>query len=609
MLKNSFFYRVYASYVVVILITALSIGFFLVRNVEKNTLAEIENSLQLKTLLLEQVVMAKIASKALLEQGVSSAEKKEPEKKEGEKSELQRTIESLAQNLASRLTVINASGVVVSDSKEQALKMDNHAQRPEIVEAQHNEFGTITRYSATLNVPMRYMAKQVKKNNQVLAYVRVSISLKEIDEKIEKLKIAILFGALIAAFLGLIIGFYFAQRFTKPIISIAEKAMAIAQGNYEQRIWVRRNDEVGRLADSFNFMAKESAKRVEQLTADKNKLATIFSGMVEGVVAVDQDQKIIHINEAAAKMLGVSVAASIGVLAWQVIRLSEINKVVLKVLDGQEVVRETVHIASASQDLVVDLYCGSIIDNDANNGAILVMHDVSELHRLEKIRKDFVANASHELKTPITVIRGAVETILDDKEMPSEVLYQFLNKANLQIGRLSDIVSDLLALSRLETANNTPQHGVILNDLLWSSLQSYQAVAAEKNIDLRSDVRNKNVKIMGDEQSLRQVLDNLLDNAIKYTPECGTVSVVLTSKDGNAIFMVSDNGVGISKHDQSRIFERFYRVDKVRSRGLGGTGLGLAIVKHIAEQHGGQIEVKSDAEKGSTFILTLPLVL
>ena len=587
--KSSFFNRIYLGYVVVILITSFAIGILVASEVENNAAKEINQTLT------DQVhFLSAIASPAL---------------SNNQQESLQAMVMTLAENIPTRFTLIDVNGKVLADSTKLPIYMDNHGNRKEVLQSKTNDLGHAVRYSKTLNHSMKYLAKAIKSNNNIIGFARVSMPLTLIDKKLHTIRMFIFVGALFAAFIGLIIGWYFARYFSKPILNITKSAMAIAQGDYQRRIFVEHDDEIGSLAHAFNNMAKESSKRLEQLSSDKNKLATILSGMVEGVVAVDQQQSIIHINDAAAKLLDVSNVTSIGASVWSCIAIDEINKILLKVLNEQGVHRERIYI---STNTIVEVYCASISDAQGQMGAILVLNDVSELYRLERVRQDFVVNASHELKTPITVIRGAVETILDDADMPAEISQRFLQKAADQTERLSNIVNDLMAISRLE--NTVENKGEVdserlsLTTLLDKSLLVFTPIAIEKNIQLIWQKPQQTFNFFGDEFGLGQAFDNLIDNAIKYTPDGGIITVALTNIEDKLQLTVSDNGIGISLDEQQRIFERFYRIDKARSRDLGGTGLGLAIVKHIIEQHQGSITVNSTLNKGTTFTVTLPAV-
>jgi len=385
---------------------------------------------------------------------------------------------------------------------------------------------------------------------------------------------------------------------------------------------VSHKDELGTLAEALNSMARSSAERLMEITTERNRLAKILSSMVEGVIAIDSDRRVIHANHAAINLLATvprgshtgNMNTTSGDLAWEDIRIPAIIEAVDNAFDSGEVVMVQMHRAEIYNDQVVDIHVSPLMDeNRAVTGAVLVLNDVSELANLERIRRDFVANASHELKTPITAIRGLTETMLDDPSMDDETRLRFVERISAQSMRLSVLVTDLLAISRLEADQAEQKHDLIdMQELVKRSLSAAKAACVEKQLELSIDpddtISDMKAMTVGDMQSLSQMVDNLLDNAVKYTPSGGRVSVRLTASDHQIQLQVSDTGIGIDNLARQRIFERFYRVDKARSRDLGGTGLGLSIVKNIAEQHGGAVQLESELGVGSTFTVTLPLV-
>ena len=348
---------------------------------------------------------------------------------------------------------------------------------------------------------------------------------------------------------------------------------------------------------------------MDEITLERNRLSSIFAGMVEGVIDVDQSQKIVHVNQVAADLLGLSVQGCIGQPIWEVVRVAEIIDALEQALNNREIVKAQMRHLSEEDDLVVDIYAASLQNEHGDAiGAVVVLHNISELAHLERIRRDFVANASHELKTPITAIRGLTETILDDKEMPETTRDDFIQKAHAQSLRLSTLVTDLMTISRLESDQQQTSSSVFdIVELVRLSLLQSEPARNEKQLELNSALSEKPLLLLGDRQSISQLADNLIDNAIKYTDVAGSISVGLEQLEQLAILTVKDSGIGISPQYQQRIFERFYRVDKARSRELGGTGLGLSIVKNIADRHGGNVSVESQPGIGSTFKVVLPL--
>lgn len=608
MFKSPLFWRLYVGYVVVILISTLIVGMLLSKQIENSSIREINHSLAVSSELLAEVAKPTL-------QHVSQTSSEAPYQ-----ASLQERIIFLGETTQARLTVVDLLGKVIADSLEEPRKMDNHNARPEFIKARDRISATETRYSMTLQQKMIYRALAVRDGARLLGFVRVSLPLTIIDEKLLQLKLNIFLGIFFAAVAALILGFFFANRFISPLVKMTEVADLISKGDYNQRVTINQNDEMGLLAKAVNRMALSSSQRMAEITQDRNRLAKIFTGMVEGVIYVDQEQRIQHINQAAADMLLLTMPNCLNQRIWELVRISELTNAVEIALNSGEVVKsklsniEESDISSLSSREITIYVAAMLNENLKSIGAVIVLNDVSELAHLERIRRDFVSNASHELKTPITAIRALTETILDDVDMPAEISRRFTEKISAQSLRLSGLVSDLMTLSRLELNESNQSFQLVdYGALVSRSIKIAMLSCQEKNLQLRSDICNGKIQVEGDEQALSQLVDNLLDNAVKYTPEQGELNVVLSvghlKEEPVAILQIVDTGIGISEQNQARIFERFYRVDKARTRDLGGTGLGLSIVKNIAEQHGGTVSVQSHLGKGSTFIVTLPLYM
>ena len=599
MLRTSLLRRLYADFVTVIAICAFVIYFLLNQYVQESSHKELNEGL------LSQAYFLKELSLPALKTGDYESILR-----------LQNQIVSLDNQSGSRLTIIDSEGLVIADSREEATNMDNHLLRPEIQESLKLGEGHAERFSNTVKQNMKYLSLHVKENGKDLGYVRVALALAEVEAGRSKITLSILTGCILAALIALILGFYFSRRFSQPIISFTKSADSIAKGDFQTRVDIKNRDEIGQLAETFNIMASSANERVQSITEEKNKLVTILSGLVEGVIAIDEEQNIIHINEAAEKALGLN-SSSKGQSVWTSVNNIEIHEILENIFNQGGISHNQVRMPGGAKETVLDVYGAALSSpnsSDKKHGAILVLHDISDLEMLENVRRDFVTNASHELKTPLTAIRGIIETILLDKDMDQEMVYHFLNRVQSQTSRLVNIVSDLMALSRLESGEDIEFEIIALKDIVQQSINSFKVIAQEKNLSLSLNaegVEINNSFISGDAHAITQLLDNLIDNAIKYTPESGKIRVnIYNSEENNAGWInieVCDDGLGISQADQARIFERFYRVDKGRSRDLGGTGLGLAIAKHITEQHKGKIKLDSEMGKGSTFTITLPL--
>ena len=593
MFRSKLFWRLYSGYAAIIVFSTLIVGILLSRQLSENATQDIENSLSVRSELLTEIgkeVLLQIPSEVI-------------------ELDLQATLQELGTRTQSRLTIIRPDGRVIADSEESPVAMDNHLQRPEIIDARDTGSGITSRFSQTQQQMMIYKALPVRDGARLLGFVRVSLATAEVDIQLTQLRRIILISASIVAIIALLIGLYFANRFTEPLSKMTQVAEAISQGDYERRINVSETDEIGSLAAAINRMARSSATRMDEITLERNRLSSIFAGMVEGVIDVDQSQKIVHVNQVAADLLGLSVQGCIGQPIWEVVRVAEIIDALEQALNNREIVKAQMRHLSEEDDLVVDIYAASLQNEHGDAiGAVVVLHNISELDHLERIRRDFVANASHELKTPITAIRGLTETIMDDKEIPETTRDDFIQKAHAQSLRLSTLVTDLMTISRLESDQQQTSSSVFdIVELVRLSLLQSEPARNEKQLELNSALSEKPLLLLGDRQSISQLADNLIDNAIKYTDVAGSISVGLEQLEQLAILTVKDSGIGISPQYQQRIFERFYRVDKARSRELGGTGLGLSIVKNIADRHGGNVSVESQPGIGSTFKVVLPL--
>ena len=588
-LKSHYFWRTYLGYVAVGLVGTFLFAASLVPRAGEQVAENLAVTMQVTATSLERAVGPAIQN--LDYDGVRD------------------TVSDIAELTGLRVTVIDANGLVLADSHENPFSMDNHFRRPEIQSAYMGGEGRAQRYSYTLEEGFRYLARRVTQRDQFVGFVRVAKPASALATEMRQAQVGIITNAAFVAFLVLLVAFYLAARQTAKVEELTGVAQEIALGNFARRIPEGNSLGLKKLAETINQMARSSARRVSDVTADRNRLSTVFTCMVEGVIDVDMDQKILHINEAAARLLLVNENSCIGKPIWQEIRNQEITEALDQAITTQSVIKTQMRLNRESDQLVVDIYAASLSNDEGEPiGAVLVLNDITELENLERVRTDFVANASHELKTPITAIRGLTETLLGDDEIEKETVTSFIERVHAQSLRLSQLVGDLMTISRLESSQAGEEFTRInFADLARQAVRAGQVTAEEKGQDLDAELPDTEVMVWGDRQNLSQLLDNLIDNAIKYTPNDGSITVKVSKDDENAILQVTDTGIGISPQFQQRVFERFYRVDKARSQSLGGTGLGLSIVKNIAEKHGGSISVKSQLGSGSSFTIKLPL--
>jgi two-component system phosphate regulon sensor histidine kinase PhoR len=367
--------------------------------------------------------------------------------------------------------------------------------------------------------------------------------------------------------------------------------------------------ELAGLGRAVGEMAAQLRERFERIARDQSEIRAIVGAMVEGVLAIDAESRVVLLNAAGAELLGTTPDAARGKPVWEVTRLPEISELLARCLRTGGPAWVELRVAGEPRDRVLRLAASPLVDDRGPFGAVVVLHDLTEMRRLEAVRRDFVVNVSHELKTPLTAMRGFLDAVLDDKDLPPELRARFLGRARDATDRLAAIVSDLLTLARVEadegTARRTP---LDLVELAAEVCAETADGAALRGARVTLSTPDEPVPVLGDHAELVAALGNLVDNAVAYGPDGGEVRVRISAAEGEAVAEVEDDGPGIPPHEQQRIWERFYRMDKSRSRELGGTGLGLSIVRNVASAHGGRVSLDSEVGRGSTFRIHLPLL-
>jgi two-component system phosphate regulon sensor histidine kinase PhoR len=527
----------------------------------------------------------------------------------GDALEVDRMCKRLGKQSATRITVILPSGKVIGDAEETPEKMDNHAGRPEIRDAFLGTTGSSVRYSDTLKKRMAYLAIPVKDDGQVLCVLRTSVPLAALAESSAATYISIVLAALLVAVLAAALSMVVSRRIIRPLEMIRQGAERFARGDLTHKLTPPNSQEVASLAETLNQMAAELDERIRTVVGQRNERDAMLASMMEGVLAVDSQQHVLGLNRAAAEVFGVSVVESPGKLLPEIVRSAALQELVTMVLQGGAPISEEITLPG-DPARILHVH-GTVLRGPEGDaiGALLVWHDVTRMKKLENIRRDFVANVSHELKTPITSIKGYVETLLQGALDRREDAQRFLEIVASQSDRLDAIIDDLLALSRLEREEDRSEieleHSRIGN-VLEAAVAASQTAAAANEITIQRDCPEE-LATRVNAPLLEQAVANLIDNACKYSPPKSTVWVDAAEENGEVVIRVRDRGCGIDRQHLDRIFERFYRVDKARSRKLGGTGLGLAIVKHIVHAHAGRVDVESVRDQGSTFTIYMPL--
>jgi two-component system, OmpR family, phosphate regulon sensor histidine kinase PhoR len=516
----------------------------------------------------------------------------------------------IGKGTSTRFTVILPSGKVAGDSEEDPALMDTHLDRPEFIQALNSTSGMSIRYSQTLAKNMMYVGVPITVNNRILAVVRASIPITSIEALIRNIRNEIALGGVIIALFAAILSLVISRRITRPIEEIKRTAESISHGNFQARSQVNQSDEIGSLSDAINQMAAQLRDRIDTVMQQRNEIEAMLLSMMEGVIAVDEEEHIISMNEAAAAMFSCDVATVKDRSIQEVVRNTVLHDFVKKALTSQEPV-ETDIVLYSDIERIINAHGTVLQGGDEHRvGALIVLNDVTRLWRLENIRRDFVANVSHEIRTPITAIKGFVETLRDGSVKDPKESKRFLGIVEKHVDRLEAIIEDLLSLSRIERGaegEHINLHVGRIRDVLITAIQVCEIKATPKNITIELSCSDE-LKAAINPALLEQAVVNLIDNAVKFSDEGSTILIKAAQINGQINISIHDQGCGIEKEHLPRLFERFYRIDKARSRHMGGTGLGLAIVKHIAQAHGGRVSVESTPGKGSTFSIYIPSV-
>jgi two-component system phosphate regulon sensor histidine kinase PhoR len=509
-----------------------------------------------------------------------------------------------------RITLINAAGKVLADNESDPRSMNDHSNRPEFKQAMQQGIGQSIRLSRTIGKDELYLAYKVSRPNSPDLVLRLALPLQEVSGGFRAAQKEAFLISIFAFSLAVIMGYFLTRSVTSRIEKIREFSGNVARGDFSARIRETASDELGNLAHSLNETAGAMQRTVNELREERDRIRAILESMQAGVLATDAEGRVTTINSALARVLGISPEKSLQRKVLEVIRDVELKKILDRALEHNTQITATVEM-TLENSLTFEVVAVPIREGTARpRGVVAVLHDITKLQRLEKVRKDFVANVSHELRTPLTSIRGFAETLLEGALEDKKNNRRFVEIIRNHAVQLSNLTADLLTLTALEVSDSVPLklEALELKPILEEAVETFRPLARGKQQDLTLAMDEGLSVLKGDREKLRQVFLNLLDNAIKFTGEGGRISVQATVHPGSALveIHVKDNGMGIPSSDLPRIFERFYRVDKARSREQGGTGLGLAIVKHIVEAHRGKVEVNSILGHGSEFTVSLP---
>ena len=588
--KKRLVYQLFPSYLVITLVSLFAVSWYMVSFANQFYLERTQFDLELNGRMLEKQAVGLLSPL--------------------DEAAIDRMCKGAAGQTVNRITVILPNGRVVGDSEENPATMANHGDREEIRTAFNGGVGASVRYSDTLKMDMMYVALPLMKEQKLLGVLRTSLPVTAIDARIGAVRLRIAIGALLVALLASAVSWYVSKRISVPIERMRDSARRFAQGDLLHRLPLPDTREFSVLAESMNQMAEQLQLRMDEITSQRKKTEAVLSSMREGVIATDMEQRVISINQAAAAMFATPMASVQGRSVLEVIRNHEFQELMDRSLSKGEGLEADIVYHQNNRERTFNIQCTPLVDvMQKRMGGLVVISDVTQLRRLENMRRDFAASVSHEIKTPLTAIKGFVETLcsgdLDDR---AEVR-RFLEIIDKHVNRLAAIIDDLMQLSRIEQDDEIQQIGLErarIDEVLQAALDICSESIRSKQIDIHLDCET-DLSGCIDATLLEQAAVNLLDNAIKYSPEKSTIRIEARNREGEIQIRFIDQGMGIARKHLPRLFERFYRVDKARSRKVGGTGLGLAIVKHIASAHGGTVSVESELGKGSTFTLHLPV--
>ncbi len=501
-----------------------------------------------------------------------------------------------------RVTVISNDGTVLMDTEADASQLESHLGRPEVQQALKAGEGTDIRRSDTLGKDLIYVAVSAPETGYV---IRLAMPLEGIAEYSMNLLMPLLVILLVSFLLCLVISLYISRSITLPLTRMKRYAARIALGEYDGITPLHTGDELEDLSVAMNDMAGALKRSVEDITEKNSRLQAVFRAVPGGILAIDNHEIVTMINPAATEMFAIREKPE-GRHFLEVVKHAKLEMVIREALEKRVPVEREIRMVRGMEERFLQVFSVPVVSEGIAFGVILLAQDITRIRKLENMRSEFAANVSHELKTPLTVISGFVDTLKGPDITPEDTT-RFLDIISLESERLTRLIDDVLSLSEIESASAPPAAIVDIRQGVREAAELLQRNAEEKDIALTVELPKVRIPVAADKDRVKQMMINLIDNAIKYTPKGGRVQVSVEREEENCILRVSDTGIGIPEENLPRLFERFYRVDKSRSRSLGGTGLGLAIVKHIVSLLGGRIDVQSRVGQGTVFAVTVPV--
>ncbi|MBN1277255.1 MAG: PAS domain S-box protein [Deltaproteobacteria bacterium] len=581
-MKSSLFLKIFGTYIIIIVMAMAVVGFLVTGQIKTRLKNKIESDL---------TAYAKMISLTC------------------PKREMEERLVKFAELSGSRITIIDEAGNVLVDSEEQASKMENHINRTEIQEARLKGTGTAIRYGHTLGIDTLYVAAAMLEDSGIKGYVRLSRPLSEIKKTVTAFNVMVFRSFAFVGVISFFIAFIFSSRLSSPIQEMEKFTRKLRDGYIEGSLLIDSSDEMGRLARNINDIMTELKKKAQLANEEKGKLEAAFASMNDGTLILDNNRRIEAFNNALKEIFGIKRLDIYGRTPLESFRNIELENMIDRFRETGMPVAEEIKLA-VPQEKILDVSISPIHGLPKGEEKVLIVfHDVTRLKKLEKMRGDFVANVTHEIKTPLTAILGFVETLQGGAVSHEETALKFLDTIRKHAERLNRLVDDLFTISDIELGEmRFFFEKVSLGGIIDSVLSIVEARAEEKHIRITKEISDDLPAVRADRDRLNQILLNVLDNAVKYTPDSGSISVnAFFQEDSNYVVVkISDTGIGIPKRDIPRLGERFYRADKTRSRELGGTGLGLSIVKHLMMAHNGNINFESRPGAGTAVSLSLP---
>lgn len=575
-------------YILLILLAMEVVGVYLIQSLEKYHIENLYHTIDSK---------AQLAS-GFVERYLY------PEKRQKELDDLILEFGSQADPEIANILILDEIGTILSTANRTKFEKGMRLFTPEITKATFGNIAKEIREDPKTKLRHMYLAYPVKSEDKVVGIIYIISSMEHIYDTLNDIKAILFVATSMALVITGFLGFALSKTITNPIQEVTKRAGLMAKGDFDHKIEVKSDDEIGKLTDMFNFLTMRLKDTLEEISDEKEKVEAILTNMADGVIALNDEDEIIHINPAARKMLSMKNNNNDKQNEEKIKRIFKIDfdELFKKQTNPKETLVQI-------KKLTLKAIIAPLNRDDRIVGIIIVLQDITKQHRLENMRKEFVANVSHELRTPLTTIKSYTETLLEGALEDKNIASTFLGVVNNEVDRMTRLVSDLLELSRLDS-KETRWNKVAVNSgyIVGEVISKLQMSIKQKGQEIKVDIPERAPDIFVDKDKIEQVLQNILSNAIKYTPENGKIFVKLEEQGNETKIVIKDTGVGIPKEDLPRIFERFYRVDKTRSREQGGTGLGLSIAREIIEAHDGKIGIESELGKGTSVILSIPAI-